>query len=85
MLSFLQIFIHAFRFNLNKTNNILNELSRNSYSVYIIHMIVLGVVALALMHLPVHGAIKYVLVIGIYIPYFKHDHLFMAGSETEND
>ncbi len=61
MLSFLQVFIHSFRFNLNKTNKILNELSRNSYSVYIIHMIVLGVVALALMHLPVHGAIKYIL------------------------
>ena len=61
MLSFLQVFIHSFRFHLNKTNKILNELSRNSYSVYIIHMIVLGVVALALLHLPVHGAIKYVL------------------------
>lgn len=61
MLSFLQVFIHSFRFNLNKTNKILNELSRNSYSVYIIHMIVLGVVALALMHLSVHGAIKYIL------------------------
>lgn len=61
MLSFLHIFIHAFRFNLNKTNNILNELSKNSYSVYIIHMIVLGVVALALIHLPVHGAIKFMI------------------------
>lgn len=64
MLSFLQIFIHAFRFNLNKTNNILKELSRNSYSVYIIHMIVLGVVALALTHLPVHGGVKYLLLSG---------------------
>ena len=61
MLSFLQIFIHAFRFNLNKTNNILSELSKNSYAVYIIHMIVLGVVALAMIHLPVHGGVKYVL------------------------
>lgn len=61
MLSFLHVFVHAFRYSLNKTNTILNELSRNSYSVYIIHMIVLGVVALALLNLPVHGAIKYVL------------------------
>jgi hypothetical protein len=61
MLSFLQVFVHAFRFNLNKTNNILSELSKNSYAVYIIHMIVLGVVALAMTHLSVHGGVKYVL------------------------
>lgn len=64
MLSFLQIFIHAFRFNLNKTNAMLSELSKNSYAVYIIHMIVLGIVALAMMHLPIHGGIKYVLLSG---------------------
>ena len=64
MLSFLQIFIHAFRFNLNKTNNILSELSKNSYSVYIIHMVVLGVVALAMINLPVYGGIKYVFLSG---------------------
>ena len=64
MLSFLQIFIHTFRFNLNKTNVILSELSKNSYFVYIIHMIVLGVVALAMTHLPIHGGIKYVLLSG---------------------
>ena len=64
MLSFLQVFIHVFRFNLNKTNTILSELNKNSYSVYIIHMIVLGVVALAMIHLPVHGGIKYVLLSG---------------------
>jgi len=64
MLSFLQIFIHAFRFNMNKTNAVLSELSKNSYAVYIIHMIVLGVIALALGHLPIHGGIKYVLLSG---------------------
>ncbi|MCG6189884.1 acyltransferase family protein [Maribellus maritimus] len=64
MMSFLQILIHAFRFNLNKTNPVLNELSKNSYAVYIIHMVVLGVVALAMIHLPVHGGIKYVLLSG---------------------
>ena len=64
MLSFLQIFIHAFRFNLNKTNAMLSELSKNSYAVYIIHMIVLGGVATAMMHLPIHGGIKYVLLSG---------------------
>ena len=59
MLSFLHVFVHAFRYNLNKTNKILSELSKNSYSVYIIHMIVLGVVAVTMMNLHIHGAIKY--------------------------
>ncbi len=64
MLSFLQVLIHVFRFNLNKTNAVLSELGKNSYSVYIIHMIVLGLIALAMIHLPVHGGIKYVLLSG---------------------
>ena len=61
MLSSLHVFIHAFRFSFNKTNRIMNELNKNSYSVYIIHMIVLGVVALAMINLPIHGGIKYIL------------------------
>jgi fucose 4-O-acetylase-like acetyltransferase len=61
MLSFTQIFIHAFRFNLNNTNSIVKELGKNSYSVYIIHMIVLGVVALTMLDIPLHGGIKYLL------------------------
>ncbi len=61
MLSFLQISVHIFRFNLNKTNPVLSELSKNSYSVYIIHMVILGVLALAMIHLPIPGGIKYVL------------------------
>jgi peptidoglycan/LPS O-acetylase OafA/YrhL len=61
MLCFLQILLHVFRFNLNKTNPVFSELGRNSYSVYIIHMIVLGIIALAMMQLPIHGGIKYVL------------------------
>ncbi len=59
MLSFLHVLVYAFRYNLNKTNNILSELSRNSYSVYIIHMIVLGVIAVTMMNLHIHGAVKY--------------------------
>lgn len=61
MMSFLQVLIHAFRWNLDKTNRFLSELSKNSYSVYIIHMVVLGVVALAMLRLPVHGGVKYLL------------------------
>jgi hypothetical protein len=61
MLSFLYVFVYAFRFNFNKTNAIMNELNRNSYAVYIIHTIVLGVLALALLGLPIPTMIKYLI------------------------
>jgi len=61
MLSFLHVFTHIFRKNFNKTSKILSELSSYSFSVYIIHMVVLGLLALAMINLPVHGGIKFVL------------------------
>ena len=59
MLSFLYILIHVFRFNFNKNSSLLSELNRNSYSVYIIHMIVLGLIALILVKIPIPSMIKY--------------------------
>jgi len=61
MLSFLYVFIHLFRFNFNKTNNIMKNLNQSSYSVYIIHVIVMGGFALALYNLEISGFIKFVL------------------------
>jgi len=58
-LSILYVFIHGFRFSLNKTNAIVNELNRNSYAVYIIHTVVLGVIALTLIGLPIPAMIKF--------------------------
>jgi len=60
MLSFLYILIHTFRFNFNKTNTLLNELNRNSYSVYIIHTIVLGIIAVAFLKLQAPAFVKYI-------------------------
>ena len=51
MLTFLHVFIHAFRFNFNKSNWLMDQLNKSSYSVYIIHMIVLGVIALTMINL----------------------------------
>lgn len=45
MLSFLYVFVYLFRFNFNKTNRLMTILNRNSYQVYIIHVVVLGVFA----------------------------------------
>lgn len=61
MLSFIYILTHVFRFNLNRTNATLSLLSRNSYSVYIIHVIVLGMIALLLLHVSMPTMLKYLL------------------------
>ncbi len=61
MFSFLQILLYIFRYKLNKTNRILGELSKNSYFVYVIHMIVIGVIALWMINLPIPAIIKFII------------------------
>lgn len=60
MLSFLHIFVYAFQFNLNKNYRILRELNKNSYQVYIIHIIVMGVIALLLIYVPIPAFAKFI-------------------------
>ena len=68
MLSFLQILIHIFRFNFNKTSKLLDQLSKNSYYVYIIHVIVIGLIALILLNISIPAFTKYlILAISSYI------------------
>jgi len=62
-LSILYVFLYGFRFSLNKTGVLMNELNRNSYSVYIIHTIVLGVLALTMIDFPFPSMIKFVMLI----------------------
>ena len=59
MFSFLYIFIHIFRFRLNKTSSMFSELSKNSYAVYVIHMVVIGVFALMLLKVSIPGIVKF--------------------------
>jgi peptidoglycan/LPS O-acetylase OafA/YrhL len=61
MLSFLYVLIHVFRFNFHKTSFIMKHLNKSSYAVYIIHMIVLSVLALALVPLEIAGFIKFII------------------------
>jgi hypothetical protein len=61
MLTFLFILTHTFKSNFNKSNNLMRHLNKNSYYVYIIHMIVLGIVALGLELINVPPVIKYIL------------------------
>jgi len=61
MLSFLYVFIHLFRFNFNKNTLLMKNLNKSSYSVYIIHVIVMGVIALAMINLQIPGFIKFII------------------------
>ncbi len=62
MLSFLYIFIYVFRFNLNRTNWAMNDLNKNSYGVYIIHLVVVGVIALLLININIPAIVKFIIV-----------------------
>ena len=61
MLSFLYIFIHVFRFNFNKSYRLMSELNKNSYAVYIIHVVVMGVIALFMLKLQLPAFIKFLI------------------------
>lgn len=61
MLSILHVMLYTFRKYFNKTNPLVNELNRNSYNVYIIHMIVMGVAALILLKVPVPAMVKFLI------------------------
>ncbi len=62
MFSFLFILIYVFQFRINYTNRIMSELSKNSYSVYIIHTVVIGLIALAILNIYMPAVIKFLLV-----------------------
>lgn len=61
-LTLLYVFLYGFRHSLNKKYALMDELNRNSYSVYIIHTIVLGVVALSIIALPIPPIVKFLMV-----------------------
>jgi len=61
MLSILYVLIHVFRFKFNKTIHIMIQLNKNSYSVYIIHVIVLGVIALMMSRIQIPAVVKYLM------------------------
>ena len=68
MLSFLQILVYSFRKWLGGTNRILTLLNRGSYNVYIIHMVVMGVVALPLVRMDLSFGVKYLgVILGTYV------------------
>ena len=65
MLSFLFVFIYLFRFYFNKSNGLMTQLNKNSYQVYIIHVVVLGVIALPMMRLNIPALVKFIVLTAV--------------------
>lgn len=61
-LIFIHILIYPFHKSLNKPLKLWNNWNRNSYYVYIIHLVVMGFIALATLQLPIPNWINYLLI-----------------------
>jgi fucose 4-O-acetylase-like acetyltransferase len=63
LLCLLYVMIETFRRYLDKTGRLWSELNRNSYGVYIIHVIVIGVFGTLLLNLNLAALVKYPMLI----------------------
>ena len=61
MLSFLHVLLYTFKKSFNRINPLMAELNRNSYAVYIIHMVVMGLIALPMLQLQIPAFVKFIL------------------------
>jgi len=61
LLCLVYLAVETFRFYLDRPGRIWAELNKNSYYVYIIHVIVLGSIALALLNTPLPSLSKYLI------------------------
>jgi surface polysaccharide O-acyltransferase-like enzyme len=61
MVCLLYVSIQTFRYYLDKQGAIGKELSRNSYSVYVIHVVVMGAVALAMLNTAIPSLLKHLI------------------------
>jgi fucose 4-O-acetylase-like acetyltransferase len=68
LFSLLYVFIQTFWRYVDRTGRIWEELNRNSYAVYIIHVVVMGVIALVLLNSAMSSVLKYfTLTVSTYI------------------
>jgi hypothetical protein len=63
LVTLMYVLIQSFWRYVDKPGRLWGELSRNSYGVYIIHVIVLGGIALSLLNLALPPSLKYVLLV----------------------
>ena len=61
LLSMLYILINTFRYYFNKQGKIRKELNTNSYNVYIIHLIVMGGIALTMLYTAIPSLLKFLI------------------------
>ena len=61
LLSMLYLTINTFRYYLNRQGRIAKELNNNSYGVYIIHVIVMGSIALTMLNTEIPSLWKYLI------------------------
>jgi len=59
LLSFIYLMIETFRRYFDKPGKLWNELNQNSYPVYIIHLIVMGIIALIMRDTAIPSILKY--------------------------
>ena len=59
LLALIYLMVETFGRYVDRTGSIWNELNKNSYGVYIIHMIVLGVIALPMVNIAMPSLLKY--------------------------
>ena len=59
ILGMLYILVNTFRFYLNKKGRLMNHLNDYSYGVYIVHLIVIGVIASILLNMSIPSLAKY--------------------------
>jgi fucose 4-O-acetylase-like acetyltransferase len=68
LLCLVYVMISTFRFYLNRTGKLLKELNKNSYHVYIIHVIVIGGIALTMLSSELPSLLKYlILTVSTYV------------------
>ena len=61
MFGFLYILLYSFRFNLNKTNTLIKQLNKSSYAVYILHTVIIGILAMILLHVDLPAFAKFLI------------------------
>jgi fucose 4-O-acetylase-like acetyltransferase len=76
LLCLMYVMIVSFWLYLDKTGRVWNELNRNSYGVYIIHVIVIGIFGTLLLNLNVPALVKYPLLI---ISTYMGSNLIVSG------
>jgi hypothetical protein len=87
LLCLLYLMVTTFRYYLNKQGKILKALNENSYNVYIIHVIVIGCIALIMLNTTIPSLLKYLTlvvstwVISNLIVYFYKKMIKQEGLE----